>query len=50
MHETNQSLEEVTSKYINAYKNDMDTLNILPNTIEPKATQNVDIMIEMIKI
>lgn len=48
MHETNRSLEDITSEYINAYKNDMNILNILPNTIEPKATQNIDIMIEMI--
>ncbi|MGB6329169.1 MAG: class I tRNA ligase family protein, partial [Halarcobacter sp.] len=48
MHETNRSLEDITNEYINAYKNDMNVLNILPNTIEPKATQNIDIMIEMI--
>jgi len=48
MHQTGQSLEEITNTYINAYKKDMETLNILPNTFEPKATQNVQIMIDMI--
>ena len=48
MHETNQSLETITSAYIDAYLNDMRLLNILPNTLEPKATDNLDIMIEMI--
>ena len=49
MNETGRTLEDVTTEYINAYKNDMEILNILPNTFEPKATQNVDIMIEMIE-
>ncbi len=48
MHETGRTLEDVTLQYINAYKNDMDILNILPNTLEPKATQNLEIMIDMI--
>ncbi|PLY06527.1 MAG: cysteine--tRNA ligase [Arcobacter sp.] len=48
MHQTGQSLEEITITYINAYKNDMEILNILPNTFEPKATENVEIMIDMI--
>lgn len=49
MNETNQSLEEVTNYYINSYKSDMRKLNILDNTLEPKATQNLDVMIEMIE-
>lgn len=48
MHQTGQSLEEVTTTYIDAYKNDMDILNILPNTLEPKATENLNFMIDMI--
>ncbi len=48
MNKTKKSLEEITNKYISAYKNDMEALNILPNTMEPKATQNLEIMIEMI--
>jgi len=49
MHETKRSLEDITSLYINAYKSDMETLNILPNSLEPKATQNLQIMIDMIE-
>ncbi len=48
MHETNQSLEEITTKYINKYKQDMKTLNILANTYEPKATQNIAFMVNII--
>lgn len=48
MHETNRSLEDITTEYINAYKNDMNILNILENTLEPKATDNVQIMVDMI--
>jgi len=49
MKKTGQTLEEITTFYINEYKNDMAVLNVLPNTIEPKATDNLDIMIEMIE-
>lgn len=48
MNETSKSLEEITTTYINAYKADMKALNILPNTIEPKATENLEIMKDMI--
>jgi len=45
--ESGKSLEEITTYYINSYKNDMDKLNIIPNTLEPYATQNIDAMSEM---
>ncbi len=48
MYETNKTLEDITNQYINAYKADMKALNILPNTIEPKATENLEVMKEMI--
>jgi len=48
MYETSRTLEDITSEYINAYKADMKTLNILDNTIEPKATENLDVMKDMI--
>ncbi|MEA1913741.1 MAG: cysteine--tRNA ligase [Campylobacterota bacterium] len=48
MAQTNQSLDEVTQFYIQSYKNDMAILNVLPNTLEPKATENLSAMIEMI--
>jgi cysteinyl-tRNA synthetase len=49
MSETGKSLEEITEFYINSYKNDMETLNILPNTIEPKATENLDVMKNLVQ-
>ena len=49
MNEENKSLEEITSFYINNYKSDMEALNILPNTFEPKATENLEAMQEMIE-
>lgn len=48
MNESQKSLEEITTTYINTYKADMKALNILNNTIEPKATENLDSMKEMI--
>ncbi len=49
MNETSKSLEEVTNHYINEYKKDMESLNALPNSFEPKATENIEVMIDMIK-
>ncbi|MDN5124907.1 cysteine--tRNA ligase [Aliarcobacter butzleri] len=48
MYETKKTLEDITNQYINAYKADMKALNILNNTIEPKATENLEVMKEMI--
>ncbi len=48
MYDSNKSLEEITTTYINAYKADMKALNILDNTIEPKATENLESMKDMI--
>lgn len=48
MLETSKSLEEITTTYINTYKADMKALNILPNSIEPKATENLEAMKNMI--
>ncbi|VAY88297.1 Cysteinyl-tRNA synthetase [hydrothermal vent metagenome] len=49
MASTNQSLEEITNTYIKSYLNDMNSLNILPNTIEPKATQNLEVMKQLVQ-
>ncbi|WP_066156570.1 cysteine--tRNA ligase [Aliarcobacter cryaerophilus] len=49
MKEESKSLEEITNFYINTYKNDMEILNILPNSFEPKATENLDAMKDMIE-
>ncbi len=44
MAESGKTLEEITSHYIKSYKADMDSLNVLPSTIEPKATENLEAM------
>lgn len=44
MEQSGKSLEEITTYYINSYKQDMDKLHILPNTLEPKATKNIESM------
>ena len=49
MKEEGKTLEEITTFYIKNYKNDMEILNILPNSFEPKATENLDAMKEMIE-
>jgi cysteinyl-tRNA synthetase len=49
MEVSQQTLEEVTSTYINSYQSDMNALNILPNTIEPTATENIDIMKNLVQ-
>ena len=48
MYETSRTLEDITSEYINTYKADMKALNVLDNTLEPKATENLEVMKEMI--
>ncbi len=49
MQSENKSLEEITNFYIDSYKSDMHKLNVLDADIEPKATENLDNMIEMIQ-
>jgi len=44
MVQTNQSVDEITTYYIKSYKQDMEKLHILPNTLEPYATKNIDAM------
>ncbi len=48
MQETGQTLEQITSVYIQSYLADMDALNILANTIEPKATENLEAMKDLV--
>jgi cysteinyl-tRNA synthetase len=49
MEETGKSLEQITEFYIKSYLLDMEALNILPNSIEPKATQSIDAMTDLIE-
>jgi len=48
MKDSGKTLKDITEFYITSYKNDMDSLNILPNTIEPKATSNIEAMKNLI--
>lgn len=47
--EKKQSIQEITATTIKAYSEDMAALNTLSPDIEPKATEHIDVMIEMIK-
>jgi len=48
INETKKSLEEITTQYINSYLNDMEALNVKRADIEPKATQSLEAMFEII--
>ena len=47
--ETGRPINEITEKYINAYNEDMGALGVQPPDVEPRATQHIDVMIEMIQ-
>ena len=47
--ETKQSLEEITTHYIERYLEDMGALGVQPNDIEPKATESLEAMESMIQ-
>ena len=49
MQESNQSLETITNQYIRRYKEDMHALNIEDADIEPKATDNIQNIINFIQ-
>ena len=44
-----QNIYDVTSTYIKAFHEDMKQLNCLDPTYEPKATDNIDVMIDLIQ-
>lgn len=47
--EVNKDVNEITSTYIQNYLNDMDCLGVMRPTLEPKATNNLESIFEMIK-
>ncbi len=47
--ESDKPIEEITAFYTSAYHAEMAKLGVLPPTLEPKATQNIDAMVEMIR-
>ncbi len=49
MRQSGKSLEEITSHYIRRYLEDMDALGVLRADIEPKATESLEAMIDMIE-
>ncbi|ABD45216.1 cysteine--tRNA ligase [Ehrlichia chaffeensis str. Liberty] len=46
---TNQSIYDVTAIYIKAFHEDMRMLNCLEPTYEPRATDNIDVIISLIQ-
>jgi cysteinyl-tRNA synthetase len=48
MKESGSSLKEITTHYINRYKEDMHALNVLDADIEPKATETLEEIISMV--
>ncbi len=47
--ETGRPIDEITAKYIMAYNEDMGALGVQPPDVEPRATQHIGVMIEMIE-
>ncbi len=48
--EENADYRAVADKYIHAFRDDMEALDVLPPTMEPLATENIHEMIELIRI
>lgn len=49
MNDTGESLKEVTEKYISIYLEDMDALNVSTPTHQPKVTETIDEIVEIIR-
>ncbi len=49
MNEEGKSLEEITTRYLESYRTEMAALGCLPPDIEPKATESVGDMTELIE-
>jgi len=47
--QTGKTLKEITEFYINSYLSDMDKLNVKRADIEPKATESLDAIFELIQ-
>ncbi len=48
MNTTGKSLEEITTRYINSYLKDMEALNVKRADVEPKATESLEAMFDLI--
>jgi cysteinyl-tRNA synthetase len=49
INQTNQTLSELTSYYIDRYLSEMDALGVMRADIEPKATESLDAIVDMIQ-
>ncbi|KOY73482.1 cysteine--tRNA ligase [Apilactobacillus kunkeei] len=47
--EENGTVMDIANKYIEAYKEDVDALNVEPATVNPRATDNIDGIIQFVK-
>ncbi len=47
--EENSTVMDIANKYIEAYKEDVDALNVEPATVNPRATDNIDGIIQFVK-
>ncbi len=47
--EENSTIKKITERYYNIYKNDMAALQVTPPTLEPRATDHIPKMIEIIQ-
>jgi cysteinyl-tRNA synthetase len=47
--ESGKPIDEITARYIKAYNDDMAALGVRPPDVEPRATQHIGEMIEMIE-
>jgi cysteinyl-tRNA synthetase len=50
VHETGESLAEVTGRYTDAFLADLEALNVLRPDIMPRATETIDDMIRLIQV
>ncbi len=48
--ESGKPINEITERFISAYNEDMAALGVLPPDVEPRATQHIGEMIEMIRV
>lgn len=46
--ETKEDISTITSRYIDSYLHDMDRLGVLRPDLEPRATESLDLMLDMI--
>jgi cysteinyl-tRNA synthetase len=47
--ENNESIRELTNRFISAFHDDVSSLNTLPPSIEPRATEHIEPMLMMIQ-